>query len=526
MANAQLWAQVKALRANGRIYARTVLANVAGAALVAVEGTIVSRPPPGGPNRFRSDTLVSVLVVLGYLAIAVPADIAISRRRTNRTFAWADQQRQPSPTEQTATLRYPWAQTVDIFCWWLGGAAVQGVFNGVVLHHGVAYSLRVVIDIVLGGLTTSTLCYLLLERFNRPFWTLALAGEPPEQARAVGLERRLLLSWALGAGVPLIVIGTAPIGLNAGQRSRLTVPLLVILVIGLTLGFLVTRGSARSVAEPLSVLRRAQHRVQDGDLEVDVPVDDGGEVGQLQAGFNRMVAGLRERQQLQDLFGRHVGAAVARHALERGVQLGGEQRAASVLFIDLTGSTSMALRLPPDQVVAVLNDVFAAVVRCSGAEGGWVNKFEGDAALCVFGPPGDDPDHAASALRAGRALRAELVQLACRHQGLDAGIGVSSGTVVAGNVGAEDRYEYTVIGDPVNEAARLTEQAKQEPGRVLASAAAVAAAGDEGRHWEPRRSIVLRGRDRPTDTYAPCDREAPARTLTPPEGGAPAAGVE
>jgi adenylate cyclase len=503
VSDSDLWAQVTAMRYSGRVYARVAFANLIGAALVAVQGIILSHPAGRRPNHYASDVVVSSVVGLAIIAVAVPADIVISRRRANRTFAWVDERRPPTQAEQAATLRYPWVQTADIFCWWLGGAVVEGLLNGIGFHNSVSYALRTSVAISLGGLTTSALCFLLLERVNRPIWRLALAGEVPERAQAVGLERRLLLSWALGGGVPLIIIGTAPIGLSAKQRAELTVPLLVFLGIGLSLGLLVTRGAARSIAEPLSRLRHAQRQVQDGDLDIEVPVDDGGEVGQLQAGFNRMVAGLRERQRLHDLFGRHVGAAVARQALSRGVQLGGELQEASVLFVDLVGSTAMALRLPPDEVVALLNDVFAAVVRCTAAQEGWVNKFEGDAALCVFGPPAGDSDHASHALGAARALRAELLQLADRHPGLDAGIGVSSGTVVAANVGAEDRSEYTVIGDPVNEAARLTEAAKGDSGRVLASAAAVRCAGDEGSHWEPRAPLLLRGRDQPTDMFAP-----------------------
>ncbi len=137
------------------------------------------------------------------------------------------------------------------------------------------------------------------------------------------------------------------------------------------------------------------------------------------------------------------------------------------------------------------------------AEAGWVNKFVGDAALCVFGAPNDQPDHAARALRSARRLRNELVTLGSVHPDLDAGIGVSSGAAVAGNVGAEERYEFTVIGDPVNEAARLTELAKSHPGRVLASEAAVRAASGGAGDWCPVEQVVLRGRDEPTSVYAP-----------------------
>jgi adenylate cyclase len=149
--------------------------------------------------------------------------------------------------------------------------------------------------------------------------------------------------------------------------------------------------------------------------------------------------------------------------------------------------------------VARLNQFFGTVVRTVAAEGGWVNKFEGDGALCVFGAPAAQPDHAARALRAARALGRALAAT------MPAGIGVSSGRAVAGNVGAEQRYEYTVIGDPVNEAARLTEAAKQHPARVLASAAAVRAAGDEAANWVEIGAFELRGRSQPTVVYAPVE---------------------
>ncbi len=235
-------------------------------------------------------------------------------------------------------------------------------------------------------------------------------------------------------------------------------------------------------------------------------MDDVTEIGLLQAGFNEMVTGLREREQLEDLFGRHVGADVARAALRRGVELGGEQREVSALFVDLVGSTTLAATRAPEEVVSLLNDVFGAVVRVVSEDGGWVNKFEGDGALCVFGAPVDDPAHAARALCAARRLRHELGRVIDHHPGLDAGIGVSSGIVVAGNVGAEQRHEYTVIGDPVNEAARLTEEAKARPGRVLAGGETVRLAGEEAERWREAAALELRGRREPTLAWEPVER--------------------
>jgi adenylate cyclase len=231
----------------------------------------------------------------------------------------------------------------------------------------------------------------------------------------------------------------------------------------------------------------------------------------LQSGVNQMVAGLRERQRLADLFGRHVGTEVAERALAQGSGLNSEQREASALFVDLIGSTALAEVLTPDGVVDVLNTFFGAVVRVVAAEGGWVNKFEGDGALCVFGAPAMQPDHAARALRAARRLRDELRSVGKAHPGLDAAIGVSSGRLVAGNVGTEQRYEYTVIGQPVNAAARLSDLAKSRDARVLASADAIERSGDEATHWLSRGTVGLRGQAAPTAIYEPIEVREPVR---------------
>ena len=282
-------------------------------------------------------------------------------------------------------------------------------------------------------------------------------------------------------------------------------------LVGLAAGFIATVASARSVAEPLDGVRQALARVRDDDLEVGLVVDDGGEVGEVQAGFNRMVDGLRERRQIQDLFGRHVGQAVATQALERGTGLRGEEADASAVFVDIVGSTAMAEVLSPDEVVETLNDFFDVVVRAVDGQGGWVNKFEGDGALCVFGVPGTQPDHADRALRAARLLNLGLSHLTERHPGLEAGIGVSSGRVVAGNVGTEARYEYTVIGPAVNEAARLTEVAKGRAVKVLASSETVRRAAGEADRWHDVGTVALRGRAAPTAIFAPLvDEPAPA----------------
>jgi adenylate cyclase len=132
-----------------------------------------------------------------------------------------------------------------------------------------------------------------------------------------------------------------------------------------------------------------------------------------------------------------------------------------------------------------------------------VNQFQGDGALCIFGAPEHMDDHAARALRAARVLRTEIDALAELYPGFDAAIGISSGRVVAGDVGTEDRYEYTVIGDAANEASRLSDEAKRRPSRILVSSETIRSAGADDGHWAACGELSLRGRIVPTEAYEP-----------------------
>jgi adenylate cyclase len=209
---------------------------------------------------------------------------------------------------------------------------------------------------------------------------------------------------------------------------------------------------------------------------------------------------------VRELFGQQVGEDVAAAAVAGEFELGGEVREVAVLFVDLVGSTQLASTRPPKEVMARLNRFFAEVVDVVEGHGGWINKFEGDAALAVFGAPTDHDEAAGAALAAARALadRLDSARVAIR-----AGIGVSAGEAVAGNVGVARRYEYTVIGDPVNEAARLCDVAKTTRERVAASGAALARADRaEADRWTVTGTRRLRGREADTEIGVPAVRDA------------------
>jgi adenylate cyclase len=314
------------------------------------------------------------------------------------------------------------------------------------------------------------------------------------------------MAWSLGTGIPLLgilVLATAAWIDPTEDRTLLAAATTLLAAVGIAVGSVAISVAARAVADPIAAVRRAMARVEEGEYDARVPVDDGSEVGLLEAGFNSMAAGLQERERLRDLFGRHVGREVAEAALERDgdVELGGELREVAVVFVDVIGSTRLAIRRPPHEVVALLNRFFSIVVDEVEEQSGWVNKFEGDAALCVFGAPTAMSDSAGAALRCARSIHRRLQG---ELDGAAAAIGVSAGPAVAGNVGTEARFEYTVIGDPVNEAARLCELAKRRSDRVLASEAVLRRAEpDEAELWELRDSVLLRGREQETRVAVP-----------------------
>jgi adenylate cyclase len=494
-----------------RTYRNIVLANVVGAALAAASGALTSRNIKGERGFGWPDFLTLCV----YLLATLWAGWVWGGRAAEKATEWAADGRDPTPAEQRYTLSMPIRYAAASLAGWLGAVVIWAALTAI--GHPWASVVRVTASILLGGLATSALVYLLIESAHRPLIRLALSARIPDRSLVPGVRTRLIASWAVGADVFLLMIGLTFVGRPASQPPSASA-IWFIVVAGLAAGTLVVYVAARSLALPLRTLRFAVSQVQHGQLDVAVDVDDAGELGLLQAGFNQMVAGLRERNTLQDLFGRHVGDEVARQAVERGITLGGERRDVGVLFVDILGSTALTLRNPPDRVVGLLNEFFRAVIKVVSAEGGWVNKFEGDGALCVFGAPIAMDDYAVRVLRAARTIRRELLSLAALHPELDAAIGVSAGSVVAGNVGAEQRYEYTVIGTPVNEAARLTEAAKTRLSRVLASEEAFARAGHESSEWMVADEIDLRGLAQKVLVYEPSSTPAVRYEGTPADG--------
>ncbi|MFI0484370.1 adenylate/guanylate cyclase domain-containing protein [Actinomadura sp. 9N215] len=487
------------------------VANAVGSLVVLLFATFVVPDPPLDDRAHAH--LVNAVAFFSYPLVAVPVALFSGLSLWRPVVSLVRDGGTPDRQQRRAVLLGPLRLTLLIGALWVVGALGWAVLD-LALFTG-RLAVKTGLTCLLGAATTCTIVYLLSERLLRPAAALVLAAERPRKIRLPGVTTRVMLAWALGTAIPvfgLICVAVAALAAPDINVTQLAVTILGLGGASLVAGVYVTYIATQAIADPIRAVRKGMAQVERGDLGAEVDVYDASEVGQLQAGFNHMVAGLREHERLRDLFGRHVGEEVADLALERGdITLGGETREVAVLFVDLTGSTRLADTRSPDEVVELLNRFFGVVVTVVAGHGGWINKFEGDAALAIFGAPTQLEDSAGGALGAARELARRL---RAEVPTLDAGIGVSAGPVVAGYIGAEERFEYTVIGDPVNEAARLSDLAKGTRGRVLASATVLELAHlAEADEWDLGRSVTLRGRSRPTRLGTP--RQGKPRLGTP-----------
>ncbi len=240
----------------------------------------------------------------------------------------------------------------------------------------------------------------------------------------------------------------------------------------LLLAALLGTALSRSLTRPITGLVAAAGRVAEGDYEAEVNVDSHDEMGTLADAFNHMTRGLLLRERYRAVLHKVVSQDVAEELMKGDVELGGENREVSVLFADIGGFTPLTEGMEPQQVISLLNDCMEHLAHAVDVEGGVVDKFIGDEIMAVFGAPARQADHAQRAICAAQRMRDGMDEMnearAARGEApLGISIGVNSGVAVAGNMGSHDRLNYTVLGETVNLAARLTHQA--EAGEILIS---------------------------------------------------------
>ncbi len=306
---------------------------------------------------------------------------------------------------------------------------------------------------------------------------------------------------ALGVGAgfpPAYRVGlyslAEPLARERALRARVLGAGGLALVISLVLSLALARG----LSVPIRALAAAAGEIRRGNLAVTVPVRGRDEVAGLSAAFNEMAAGLAEKERYRAVLDLVADHEIAQELIDGRLTLGGELREVTVLFCDVRGFTALSEHMPPAEVIALLNAHMTALTTVVHAHHGVIDKFVGDSVIALFGAPrgtGRDAEHAVRAAREMIAARAALNAQGGRP--LEVGIGIASGTVVAGCLGSADRLNYTVLGARVNLAARLCAQAGRmeilldEETRRLAGALAV----------EPLPPLALKGFSAPVQAY-------------------------
>ena len=258
----------------------------------------------------------------------------------------------------------------------------------------------------------------------------------------------------------------------------------------------------KRAAAPVRRLAIAAKLVQNNELDKveDLPIGHINEMADAAEAFNGMVEGLRERARIRDLFGKYVPQDVAAMLLNDDTSGAPRSAEATVLFLDLAGFSTMSEKLDPAGIVATLNEFFSDAVAVIEKQHGMVTQFQGDAILAVFNVPVELPDHERHAIAAAQEIVKTVSGKTYAGQKLGCRIGINTGKLVAGAVGAEGRLNYTVHGDAVNIAARLESMNKEYGTAILVSETTMAAAPGAATFKE-MGSLPIRGREKPVVVY-------------------------
>ena len=252
--------------------------------------------------------------------------------------------------------------------------------------------------------------------------------------------------------------------------------------------------------QPIRDLAEGTKRVAAGDYSRRLPVVQDDDLGALAASFNRMQAGLAERQRLQAAFGTYVDPILASRLLAQGDDVfSGERREVTVMFVDVRDFTPFAEANSAEDTVTRLNALFEIVVPAVVDAGGHVDKFLGDGALAVFGAPNDLTHHADAALSSAVLIHRRVAELFGGD--LPIGVGINTGLVIAGTIGGGGKLEFTLIGDAVNVAARVEQLTKTTGDAILLTQPTLEALTSRPPGLADRGVHVLKGKTAPVQVF-------------------------
>ncbi len=332
----------------------------------------------------------------------------------------------------------------------------------------------------------------------------ALAGDTGS-GDALPRSRPTFAAWLALSMLGAVFVFAVSGAMAAAVFARVSELPVLVVVIGCALTGLaapITVGAIVSPSlSPIRDLAEATVRVAGGDYSRRLPVVQDDDLGALAASFNRMQAGLAERQRLQAAFGTYVDPVLAARLLEQGDDVfTGERREVTVMFVDIRDFTPFAEANTAEDTVARLNALFEIVVPAVVDAGGHVNKFLGDGALAVFGAPNHLVEHADAAVSAAVLIHRRVAERFAG--GLRIGTGINTGTVIAGTIGGGGKLEFTLIGDTVNVAARVEQLTKTTGDKILLTQQCVDALASRPPSLTDRGSHALKGKSAEVQVFA------------------------
>jgi class 3 adenylate cyclase len=443
-------------------------------------------------DRYVEAAAVTVAVVVVMVYTAVLPGVGPSGR-VDRWAAGREVDRARALKATYAWNRAAVVRTVRAGAVWIALLlVVVGAIAGTTGPRLVQYG---ILGAVLGSVSCLVMIHSFVEATGRPA-RIAIAGDtgigdalPRSRPTFAAWSNVTMLAATFSFAVPAAMLATV------FHRASET-PLLAVVIGGaLTLAFapFVVGACFSPSLQPIRDLAEGTERVAAGDFSQRLPVVQDDDLGALAAAFNRMQAGLAERQRLQAAFGTYVDPALAARLLEQGDDIfTGERREVTVMFVDIRDFTPFAEANSAEDVVARLNALFEIVVPAVVDAGGHVNKFLGDGALAVFGAPNDLADHADAAMTAAVLIHRLVAE---RFGGaLRIGIGINTGLVIAGTIGGAGKLEFTLIGDTVNVAARVEQLTKTTGDAILLTHQTLKALVSQPPGLTDRGSHALKGK--------------------------------
>ena len=503
-----------------RLTRTTILGNLTGALLTFVYFNFLDPSAHEGAPSFGF--AVAAFFVVSFAALSVMGRwLAVRWSRPVIQIPGAIPDGPRADVLRSRALLIPQFFALISFCGWLTASLIWGIgWPMIAGEFSWPRAIRQIFGMAfVAGPIVAAIVFFNVERFWRgelprlfPDGDLSDVRGPRLRVRA-----RMVAIFLLMSLVPIAVLSVAAVTrANAmlgadSQTAEAIIRNLIQVVAVLSIGGLIVSvrlaGSvATSVAGPLREVQAAMAEVERGSFDRQCAVVSNDEIGEVAEGFNRMVAGLREREQIRETFGKYVSPAVRDEILAGRASLAGGLREVTILFADLRDFTPWVESSPAAEVVAGLNAYFTEMDTAIRSNGGLVLQFIGDEIEAVFGAPLADPLHADRAVAAALEMQARLEawNAARRASGkteLQHGIGIHTGTVLAGNIGSSERLSYALVGDAVNVASRIQSLNKEFGTRLLVSGATRAQLADVSL-LRALPTVRVKGRQAEVDVYS------------------------